>query len=214
MVSSRDNMVLVYIPLLGGFWIDRTEVTNAQYALCVQSGACRPPVRENLYDVEYFTNPLFGNYPVLYVNWTMARDYCAWAGRRLPTSEEWEAAARGTDGRTYPWGESQPNGTLANVCDVNCTLEELRHKRNEAINDGYAFTAPVGSFPEGQSPFGVLDMAGNVWEWTASGSGKYYVIRGGAWTSDWQTTKSTYVTSYDMDVAWVDTGFRCAMDER
>lgn len=211
--SGIDDMVMVYIPMLGGFWIDQTEVTNAQYELCVQAGGCNPPVRSTFYNLDYFGNPSFGNYPVVYVYWSYTNAYCSWAGRRLPVSQEWEAAARGIDNRTYPWGNNRPDGSLANVCDVNCTLEELRKKQDASINDGYSFTSPVRSYPAGASPYGVVDMAGNVWEWTATASSGYYVIRGGAWTSNWETTKSSYVSSYDPMVAWVDTGFRCAADK-
>jgi serine/threonine-protein kinase len=206
-------MVQVYIPLLGGFWIDQTEVTNAQYALCVQAGSCNPPVKSNFYDLDYFGNSRYSNYPVVYVYWSYANAYCSWAGRRLPTSQEWEAAARGGDNRAYPWGNNRPNGSLANICDVNCTLAELRNKQDASMNDGYSFTAPVGSYPAGASPYGVLDMAGNLWEWTASSLGSYYVIRGGAWTSNWETIQSSHFSSYDPQVAWVDTGFRCAMNK-
>ena len=213
MRSDADDMTMVYIPMLGGFWIDQTEVTNAHYALCVQAGGCNPPVKSTFYDIDYYINPFFTDFPVVYVYWSYADAYCSWAGRRLPTSQEWEAAAQGGDGRAYPWGNNRPDGRLANTCDANCTLAELSNKRDTSINDGFEFTSPVGSYPEGASPYGVLDMAGNVWEWTATASGGYYIIRGGAWTSNWETTKSSYVSSYDPMVAWVDTGFRCAADK-
>lgn len=213
MRSNADDMTMVYIPMLGGFWIDQTEVTNAHYALCVQAGGCNPPVKSTFYDFDYYINPFFTDFPVVYVYWSYADAYCSWAGRRLPTSQEWESAAQGGDGRAYPWGNNRPDGSLANTCDANCTLAELSNKRDTSINDGFEFTSPVGSYPGGASPYGVLDMAGNVWEWTATDSGGYYIIRGGAWTSNWETTKSSYVSSYDPMVAWVDTGFRCAADK-
>jgi len=207
-------MVEVYIPYKNGFWIDKTEVTNAMYKLCVQAGKCITPARSDFYGLfDYYSDPAFGNYPVVYVSLSYAKAYCAWAGRRLPTSDEWEAAARGADGRIYPWGNSAPDGSRANLCDVNCTLEELAHKRDPYIDDGYSYTSPVGSFPLGASPYGVLDMAGNVWEWTSSTSGNYSVIRGGAWTSDSETSRATFKNTYDPNVMWIDTGFRCAADQ-
>jgi len=181
------------------------------YQLCVQAGRCSSPARSDFYGLfDYYSDPAYGNFPVVYVSLAYANSYCSWAGRRLPTSAEWEAAARGGDGRIYPWGNNPPDGNLANICDTNCTLPELADKRNDAINDGYAYTSPVGSFWSGASPYGVLDMAGNVWEWTSTAHGGYYVIRGGAWTSNSETSKSTFENTYDQNMMWVDTGFRCA----
>lgn len=208
-------MLQVFIPYRSGFWMDQVEVTNGMYRLCVQAGFCQPPVKGTFYNLfAYYDDPAFDEYPVVYVSWQMANRYCSWAGRRLPTSDEWEAAARGEDGRRYPWGNSEPDGSRANICDVNCTLDELKKKRNPGIDDGYPFTAPVGSYPAGASPYGVLDMAGNVWEWTSTpyGSG-YYVIRGGGWGSDSQTSQATFINSYDQNVTWIDTGFRCVSDQ-
>ncbi len=168
--SEADGMVQVYVPAgeftmgsqglaadespahpvyLDAFWIDRTEVTNQMYAVCVAAGACPPPdSSSSISRVNYFGNPAFGNFPVVYVSWDDARAYCEWAGRRLPTEAEWEKAARGTDGRLYPWGDSAPDGTLLNY--------------NVIIGD----TDAVGRYA-GLSPYGALDMAGNAWEWVA-----------------------------------------------
>jgi formylglycine-generating enzyme required for sulfatase activity len=133
---------------LKGFWIDKLEVTNAMYLLCATSGACEPPqyfksdTRES-----YFNNAEFNDFPVVYVTWAQADAYCKWTGRRLPTEAEWERAARGDDFRTYPWGDERPDSSRGNF--------------NYFVGD----TTRVGNFPAGASPFGVLDLAGNVAEW-------------------------------------------------
>jgi len=155
----------VHTVYLDGFWIDKYEVTNAQYALCLDAGVCEPlHLNSSETRPEYFGNPEFADYPVIWTTWYMARTYCEWAGRRLPTEAEWEKAARGTDARKYPWGNDPVSGELANFCDVNCPRTTV----NPIFDDGYADTSPVGSFPKGASPYGALDMAGNVWEWTST----------------------------------------------
>jgi formylglycine-generating enzyme required for sulfatase activity len=133
---------------LDAFWIDQLEVTNAMYGLCVSAGACTLP--QNLKSQrrpDYFLNPEFKDYPVIYVTWGQAKTYCEWAGRRLPTEAEWERAGRGDDFRTFPWGEDKADGLRANF--------------NMLVGD----TSRAGTYPAGASPFGVLDMAGNVAEW-------------------------------------------------
>jgi serine/threonine-protein kinase len=155
----------VHTVYLGGYWFDKYEVTNRQYALCVEAGACAPPFTASTFTRDsYYGNPEFADYPVVWVKWPMARAYCEWAGRRLPTEAEWEKAARGTDERIYTWGNETVSGDRANLCDVNCPKEWA----NANFDDGYPDTAPVGSYPAGASPYGVMDMAGNVWEWTSS----------------------------------------------
>lgn len=135
---------------LDAFWIDQVEVTNSMYDLCVQAGDCRPPKDLRSDNREsYYGNPEFRDYPVVNVAWYDANTYCAWAGRRLPSEAEWERAARGNDKRNYPWGDELPNEYNSNSLNV--------------VGD----TTRVGSYAEGASPFGVLDMAGNVWEWVA-----------------------------------------------
>ncbi len=144
---------------LDAFWIDQVEVTNGMYGLCVQAGVCRPPVTLNSDNrAEYFGTTEFQDYPVVNVTWYDANVYCQWAGRRLPTEAEWERAARGDDMRTYPWGSASPSEVYANS--------------DNSVGD----TARVGSYAAGASPFGALDMAGNVWEWAADYyAGNYYV---------------------------------------
>jgi serine/threonine-protein kinase len=173
---------------LDAFWIDQLEVTNAMYMLCVQAGRCTSPIdwasdRRN----SYFNTEEFKDYPVVHVTWGQASVYCAWAQRRLPTEAEWERAARGDDFRNFPWGDEPPNETYANF--------------NLLVRD----TSRVGSYAAGASPFGALDMAGNVWEWVADlYKGEYYsvspehnplgpetnstnrrVIRGGSYLDTW-----------------------------
>ncbi|KXK12429.1 MAG: serine/threonine protein kinase [Chloroflexi bacterium OLB14] len=172
-LSSADGMSEIYIPegtfrmgamdteeerdevpshnvTLKAFWIDKFEVTNGMYFNCVKAGACEPPqyLKSETRD-SYFGNAEFNDFPVVYVTSYQAELYCKWAGRRLPTEAEWERAARGDDFRTYPWGDDRPDSSRGNF--------------NFIVGD----TTRVGSYPAGASPFGVLDMAGNVAEWVA-----------------------------------------------
>ncbi len=131
---------------LDGFYMDMYEVTSALYAACVDVGGCTPPQNTGSYaDSDYFRNSVYLHFPVIYVDWNQANTYCQWRGARLPTEAEWEKAARGTDERTCPWGEGI-DCSKANfgVCKVNTTA--------------------VGSYESGKSPYGMYDMAGNVWE--------------------------------------------------
>ncbi len=147
-VRRAPNEVPDHDVTIDAFWMDQLEVTNAMFHLCVEAGACPPPQSlKSQRRTSYFNDPEFNDYPVVYVTWGQARAYCQWAGRRLPTEAEWERAGRGDDFRTFPWGEDKANGTLVNF--------------NMLVGD----TSRVGSYPAGASPFGVLDMAGNVAEW-------------------------------------------------
>lgn len=208
MTSDKDGMVIVLVPggeftmgsddgteidnpihtvLLDAFWMDQTEVTNGKYAMCVSDGECSPPSdTKSPTRSSYFGNAEFDDFPVVNVDWYMASAYCEWAGRRLPTEAEWEKSARGTDERLYPWGNIEPNDSLLNF--------------NSPSRD----TTIVGAYPDGRSPYGIFDLAGNVWEWVhdiydssyyrnsprsnpsgpdSSGSGTDFerVLRGGSW---------------------------------
>jgi formylglycine-generating enzyme required for sulfatase activity len=208
---------------LDGYWIDKYEVTNGQYALCVEAGVCKPPFNPTSENYpKYWDNPDYANYPVIWINWYMAKGYCEWAGRRQPTEAEWEKAARGTDGRKYPWGNDPISGERANFCDITCT----RNIANGKYNDGYAGPAPVGSYPAGASPYGAMDMSGNVWEWNGTlimpypydpndGREDPDVLgerswRGGPYSNGiwWMRSSVRYrsVQSY----WWMNLGFRCA----
>lgn len=210
---------------LDAFYIDQYEVTNARYAACVAAGACRPPRAIRSYTREvYYGDPRYDDYPVVLLSWYQALNYCRWRGARLPTEAEWEKAARGTDGRRYPWGDVF-DGTRANFCDRNCPYEWA----SPSEDDGYADTAPVGSYPEGVSPYGAYDMAGNVWEWVADwydadyyaaspvenpqgpATGLYRVVRGGAWFSVGSSLRTTYrLRNVPTATYHLTGGFRCA----
>ncbi len=147
-VYAENDELPAHIVRLDNFWIDQVEVTNGMYQLCLQAGACNPPAKMSSDNrAAYFDDPAFQDYPVVHVTWLEARDYCAWVERRLPTEAEWERAARGDDLRTYPWGDELPSGLYLN------------------FNNEPGDTTRVGSYTAGASPFGALDMAGNVWEW-------------------------------------------------
>ncbi len=188
---------------LDAFWIDKTEVTNAQYQRCVSTGVCGQSRNVNS------SNLNAGDQPVAGVSWHDAAAYCGWIGRRLPTEAEWEKAARGTDGRIYPWGNGEPTCSLANYSF--CAGDH---------------TEVVGSHPAGASPYGALDMAGSVWEWVADwyqadyyasspaqnprgpATGEIHLARGGSWlyypySGERSAFRGTMVPSDGI-------GFRCA----
>ena len=133
------------------FYIDKYEVTNEMYDVCAYAVECRKPLQPgSVTRTTYFTNPVFANYPVIYIDWKMANAYCAWRGARLPTEAEWEKAARDTDERIYPWGTEE----------LDCSYTNY----GGCVGD----TTPVDQHEKGLSPYGIFGMAGNVWEWTSS----------------------------------------------
>lgn len=196
------------------FAIDRNEVTNRRYQTCVQAGACaRPSLPGSRTRRAYFDDPAFADYPVIFVAWAQAQAFCAFSGGRLPTEAEWERAAAGSDPRTYPWGESAPDCSKANL--FGCVGDTDR----------------VGRRLAGQSAYGVLDMAGNVWEWTTDwydagyyarspsqdptgpASGALKVMRGGCWLSDTSSLRTT-CRKPELPSAWApNVGFRCVYPE-
>lgn len=149
---------------LDAYYIDKYEVTNGLYEMCVLMNICIRPIDYSSYQrLSYFGNPLFANYPVVNVTYEMARAYCEdWRGGRLPTEAEWEKAARGTDSSTYPWGE-----------EVRCEYANYRDKNCERVRD----TAPVTSFAKGVSDYGLYNMSGNVWEWVKDWYSPAYYLR-------------------------------------
>lgn len=194
----------VHMVDLDAYWMYETEVTNAQFAQFVGETGHNNAGSSN--------DASLAQHPVTNVSWNDAVAYCRWVGGRLPTEAEWEKAARGTDGRTYPWGDTWNARNASSVERV----------------DGYQRTAPVGRFPGGVSPYGLQDMAGNVWEWVADwyasdyysnspasnptgpASGEYRVARGGSWYDRGGNLKSA-VRSYIAPVGTFDNvGFRCA----
>lgn len=228
---------------LDTYRIDRNEVTNAQYALFAevvrqqaaalhrQRNTLLPEevIRLELLEARNYRDPRMVVYlgktspralptfrrpdhPVVGIKWEDADAYCQWRGARLPTEAEWEKAARGTDGRTYPWGDEPPT-TQANV---------------KGVGDGFEYTAPVGSYPNGRTPDKVEDMAGNVWEWVADwyqhdayrtgearnptgpASGREHVLRGGSWNDNPAMARAAARLHMFVDYRDITVGFRCA----
>lgn len=187
------------------FWLQQTETTNGQYARCVTAGACTPPSNER------WSDPAYLAHPVTDVDWEQATAYAAWVGGRLPTEAEWEKACRDTDARAYPWGDVAPNDSLSNY--------------NNNVGD----TAPVGSYPAGASPLGIVDLSGNVWEWVSSLDAAYpysatdgreaatdpgkRVVRGGSFYYTQYQIRCTARTGFTPDSTSQHTGFRVVMDE-
>lgn len=195
---------------LSGFWMETTEVSNARYALCVAAGVCSLPLRTSSRTRgDYYGNPAFAEYPMVNVTHAQAAQFCEWAGGRLPTEAEWEYAARFNDGRLYPWGNEQDLG-------------RGQFGRGEGSD-----TEPVTAFPGGASALGVLNLAGNVWEWVADWydagyyaaspkenptgptTGKERAARGGAFATDPQFVRNTNRFSLNPERGYTNVGFRC-----
>jgi formylglycine-generating enzyme required for sulfatase activity len=208
---------------LKAFLVDKTEVTAGAYAACVTSGAC---TARNVHSKKGSSASVYGcnteqergNHPANCVDREQAEAYCAFANKRLPTEAEWEYAARGPEDREYPWGNGAP--TSCAQATVSGIGGECGQRKG---------TLPVGSASEGASAFGVLDMAGNVFEWVADGYSPYTadpatdpsvplgnkkgIIRGGSWDYSAVATKATLRTSWVADAGNASIGFRCARSE-
>ncbi|HOX44462.1 MAG TPA: formylglycine-generating enzyme family protein [Myxococcota bacterium] len=226
---------------LDEFSIDRNEVSVAQYRECVQAGSCKAEglgvpftLGKDQPDWAWSCNwdkPGREQHPINCLGFDQARSYCEWAGKRLPTEAEWEKAARGMDGRTYPWGNDGPSQDrpLASIADETIKARFPKAPILAGYKDGYESTAPVGSFPAGASPYGALDMAGNVFEWvsdwygektyqegparnpTGPTSGKWRVVRGGSWFSRPLYLRASARLIGDPAQRGVGFGVRCAV---
>jgi formylglycine-generating enzyme required for sulfatase activity len=205
---------------LADFWIDQTEITNAQYRQCVAAGICPEPMICDKGEPTY-ADPQKPDHPVVCVNWEAAQAYCHWAGARLPTEAEWEYAFRGSAGLIYPWGNVF-DGSWLNYCDRNCSQVHV----DERFEDGFIKTAPVGSFLHDASWSGVLDMSGNVSEWVADWYGDYSLevmtnpvgpisgsermLKGCSWFYHPAYCRGAARGSASPDIRFDYLGFRCA----
>lgn len=228
--AASNNERPIHDVTVAPFLLDRTEVTVAAYAECVRQGACSAPdgfVSESgRYRV--FCNWQHpqgrASHPVNCVDFFQAQAFCAWLAKRLPSEVEWEYAARGGERRVFPWGDQAPDASRLNACGPLCGKNLIaRHFPGVTpmytIDDAWPETAPVGSFPAGASKHGVLDLAGNVWEWTASEYATYdggihepkRVLRGGSWGGgDPDTERTTKRFRLDPASRAQFLGFRCA----
>lgn len=227
--STIDGMLQVYVPAgkfimgaihdhvlpdspehpvyLDAFWIDRVEVTNSMWLLCMKAKVCSSPVSDN-HDYDQW---IYRDHPIVYITWFQADQYCQWTGRRLPTEAEWEKAARGTDLRKYPWGNEPPTPRLANFSDALI---------GESVS---AYRYPLGA-----SPYGALNMAGNVREWIADWyDPRYYSyspqvnplgprtgversLRSTSYNEDGHEIEITNRLRHEPQSAGLSRGFRCA----
>jgi len=255
--DAEDREKPVHKVLLNAFWMDKTEVTNEMFSKFVESRDYKTwsQTKRNNRSYVFSEDPNIiwidmqganwkipeganssikgrENYPVVHIHKDDAITYCNWAGRRLPTEAEWEKAARGSDGRKFPWGNEKVQSDFANIADKNLPMVKWA---DISLDDGYRYTAPVGSFPKGSSPYGVMDMAGNVWEivndwanWEYYANSPYEnplgpaksaekqlpVIRGGSWYSNAWEIRATHRTMPDPNKSSVVVGFRCAASSK
>jgi formylglycine-generating enzyme required for sulfatase activity len=202
------------------FRMAKYEITTAQYERCVRTEVCRAPR-----DPTYYADPGYADHPVVHVDWWDARTFCEWLGGRLPTEAEWEYAARGPEGRTYPWGDTFDcaRGNFDDETEVDAFVVA----GGQGGCDGYERTAPVGSYPDGASWCGAHDMAGNAWEWTSSlfwdypyraddgredrTSVRARVVRGGSWDYTENDARTAFRFVYEPRWITSHVGLRCAM---
>jgi formylglycine-generating enzyme required for sulfatase activity len=269
-ISSTDNMLMVFVPAgeflmgsefglsdeqpvhtvyLDAYWLDQTEVTNAMYEKCVIADKCKPPNSGGSFEnpissTAYSGNKGYADHPVVFVSWSDAVDYCSWAGRRLPTEAEWEKAARwdsiNNTALTYPWG-NEYDCKMGNFDDETELDASLMPGQNVGC-DAYVQSAPVGSFPLGKSPYGILDMGGNVWEWVHDAFievdplsptfqnyyaisplrnpqgvdpavTEYRIMRGGSWNWTFGFGRSAYRLWFGRYDVYDNVGFRCASSD-
>jgi formylglycine-generating enzyme required for sulfatase activity len=228
-LSWMDNSILMYVPAgdftmgsgapdapqrtvrLDGYWIYRTEVTQSMYAYCVSVGACAPPAQGSI--IQEYQNPFYSNFPMVGVTWDMAANYCAWVGGGLPSEAQWEKAARGMSGAQYPWGDREPECGLGNFSGCVGALAETT------------------AYPDSASTYGVLDMAGNVFEWvndyyaesydssapaqnpTGPENGEFRVVRGSSFESQLSQAAVTIRRPGANAFSSHDLGFRCVIQE-
>lgn len=236
--SSAIADPLGYEAHVSAFWIDRTEVTVAAYTACVRAGKCKPLTDGDNFASNHsvlctFGKAGFDEHPINCVSHVEAETYCEYMGKRLPTEREWELAERGPTSLPFPWGTEPPTPKHVNASDASCAKEAMS-LLNESFtsiwttppdDDGFAFTAPVGTYPINASPYGALDLSGNVEEWVSDAWSDLanpapptpgnpvtdYVVRGGSWDlnsydafSGTRRTEAAETTR----AAWL--GFRCA----
>lgn len=256
-ISPMDNSTMVYVPAgqfpmgsefgliderpvhmvqLDSFWLDRTEVTNEMYRKCVDARRCEEPSK-----LTYYNDPKYSDHPVVFVSWTDAVSYCSFVDRHLPTEAEWEKAAAWNPVRNeklvYPWGNEYDcsKGNFDDETEIDDSVMQ-----DGAINcDGYTLTSPVGNFSEGASPYGALDMAGNVWEWVHDAflsvnpfnttvenyyafsrfenprgvpptTTSYRSLRGGSWDWLYGYGRASYRLGLGKGDTYEGVGFRCA----
>jgi formylglycine-generating enzyme required for sulfatase activity len=258
LVAPVDNMTLIYVPAgeflmgteigltdeqpihkvyLDAYWIDQTEITNAMYSNCVEAGKCDKPS-----SLIFYNDSAFANHPVEYVSWNDAVNYCTWAERRLATEAEWEMAAMWdpytNQQRVYPWGNEYDcrKGNFDDELELDASLMQ----DGSVGCDGFVTSAPVGSFPDGASLYGALDLSGNVWEWVHdafievdpfnASIENYYAmspvenpmgvdpaiteyrsVRGGSYNFTFGFGRAAYRLWYGLDDSYEGVGFRCVL---